>query len=53
MVVDGKTLVKLVPPDELIKARDAKQAIQEVKPTKKGMQRLNDCYDELLPKPDS
>ena len=36
MVVDGKTLVKLVPPDELIKARDAKQAIQEVKPTKKA-----------------
>ena len=36
MVVDGKTLVKLVPPDELIKARDAKQAIQEAKPTKKS-----------------
>ena len=36
MMVDGKALVKLVPPDELIKARDEKRAIQEAKAAKKA-----------------
>ena len=34
MMVDGKALVKLVPPDELIKARDEKRATQEAKAAK-------------------
>ncbi|KAF8349126.1 tRNA synthetases class I (C) catalytic domain-containing protein [Amanita rubescens] len=33
---DGKALVKLVPPAELIKARDEKRAIQEAKTAKKA-----------------
>ena len=35
-MTDGKALVKLVPPDELIKARDEKRAIQEAKAAKKA-----------------
>lgn len=35
-LVDGKALVKLVPPAELIKARDEKRAIQEAKAAKKA-----------------
>jgi len=35
-IVDGKALVKLVPPEELIKARDEKRAILEAKAAKKA-----------------
>ena len=35
-LIDGKALVKLVPPAELIRARDEKRAIQEEKAAKKA-----------------